>query len=111
MGSVYKSAFVIPTTAATRLTDAGWEFDSNERLPNKLIDDLTKKLSLRRMGSFLGMDVFEGKDVKLTVSFDSAGGIEHLFVQLHGNSPDDLLLALEKAAGARVRVFVPRDRD
>jgi hypothetical protein len=110
MGKVYDAAFLIPTSAIPRLTDYGWEFESVERLPVDLISVLSKAMSLHRTESYLAMEVFEGKDIKLTSTLDAAGLIEHISVQIRGSSRDEILAALRKASGTGVRLFVPDAR-
>lgn len=107
MGNVYKSAFLIPASTTKRLGDAGWEFESNERLPRGLLLALERGLSLKSGKSYLGMEILEGDGIKFTISCDSVGGIENIFIQFHTRGIDELRQILADAAFDKVDLFVP----
>lgn len=107
MSDKYVAAFLLPKSAEKHLTDSGWEFDSSARLSELLISVLGDAFSTRVCKSYLGMDVFEGRGLKLTAVRDSAGRIENIFAQLRGTKPEELRAVLASASMSDVEVFVP----
>lgn len=107
---MYIAAFLLPTPVEKHLTDVGWEFDSPTFLPESLIFVLIKAFAVRPAESYLGIDVFEGDGLKLSVLRDSAGQIQNIYAQLRGTEPDKLRAALISAGLSDVQVFVPSEQ-
>jgi hypothetical protein len=103
----YKALFLLPPRTRKRLGDDGWEFSSSHRLPASLPTCLAQALHLRRCPSYLGLDVFEGEGLKLTVTTDRRG-VENVHVQARGWPRKELERAL---ALDGVEVFVPDNQD
>jgi hypothetical protein len=105
----YIAAFLLPSSVTKRLTEDGWEFASPTRLPESLLDVLTSTFELRYVETYLGLDVFQGDGLKITVARDSSGEIENVFVQLRGRSPAELRSCVADARLDGVEVFVPSE--
>lgn len=107
MKRMYTAAFLLPTPVEKDLTDAGWEFASQARLPEQLLSVLIKAFAVRARECYLDMDVFEGQGLKITAVRDAVGQIENVAVQLRGTKADELRAALISAGLGEIEVFVP----
>jgi len=85
MEAKYKAGFLIPKGARKRLGEDGWEFESNERLPNELESRLAKELTMSASGKEFSS--FEGNSIKVEVSKDSNGHIETVYFRFYIEPP------------------------
>jgi hypothetical protein len=83
MGNSYKAAFLIPKSSKKILDDSGWLFKSKKRLSTDVLDTLKKVYFLIEKRKYLGVAEYVGYGLKVVVSYDEAGLIESIFIQLH----------------------------
>jgi hypothetical protein len=104
----YRAAFFIPRQAAKTLTDSGWEFHTVNRLPEEVVDFLTKDLGLIFAEQYLNMARYAKDDIKATVVRDANGNIEHVYFQLFGGGQNSLESVLRDAPLLNsVELFIP----
>ena len=87
MISKYSVGFLIPKDAARVLSDDGWEFESDLRLP-KNIECLLKD-NFRLSKSSSNFSAYYGSNLKLDVFKDEFGEIENIYFRFYkGTKPD-----------------------
>lgn len=104
MVSPYEAVFLLPPGSKKMLGDDGWEFSSDERVPRTVLLSLAERLDLQKGESYLGMDVYEGRGLKLTAITDEHG-IEQIYIQIWSRPKEDVINAVPLEG---VEVFVPR---
>lgn len=108
MKKPYKAVFIIPRGATRNLTDAGWEFSTPQRLPLEILFALNRTFHLDKKETYLGMEVYEGKGIKLTAVFDEAGLVENIYIQLSLRTFDEVERALSSVVGPMAEIFSPK---
>ena len=81
MKDLCRSIFIIPKSARSTLSEAGWEFLSMDRIPRELVDALMERLRLTKTDSYLGMEEFSGSSLKAMAFLDDLGMVEHVHVR------------------------------
>lgn len=104
----YKAAFVLPSGATKALGENGWEFASEKHLPTSTKDFFVAAFKLKPLESYLGIESYEGDNMKMSVIYDDRHLIESIYFQLRG----DTLAALEDHFNAHqsarsCELFVP----
>lgn len=96
MKSKYRATFVIPSNAQRMLGDAGWEFSSQDRIPDSVVKFLMAKLALEKSDEYLDMEEFSGENAKATLLFDENHSVEHVYFRGYGDRDihGELLAAL-----------------
>ena|SRR5689334_462294 len=87
MKTQYRAAFVIPRGAKKVLGESGWEFDSQNRLPDSIKDSLVSVLKLKPLQRYLGIESYADEhSMKMSVIYDDSHQIENIYFQLHGDA-------------------------
>ncbi|GGJ06222.1 hypothetical protein GCM10007978_49800 [Shewanella hanedai] len=82
----YRAAFILPANTNKELGDDGWEFESLERLSNKIMESLVEVLSLKFLESYLGIAVYTNTNVKMSIERDDQNLIEHISFQIYDSA-------------------------
>jgi hypothetical protein len=109
MGNSYKAAFLIPKSSKKFLDDSGWLFKSKKRLSADVLDTLKKVYFLSEKGKYLGVVEYVGDGLKVVVSYDGAGLIESIFIQLHTINSGELKKVLLEVGLKDVELFLPEE--
>lgn len=106
MADIQKIAvFLLPNGASKRLTEAGWEFDSEKLLPMCFVNPLMRRLALQSDNSFLGIDVYRNENIQANVEKSDSGLIEIIYFQCPRECLTELRLALSTIPDTEV--FIP----
>lgn len=104
----YKSVFIIPINSTKNLTDTGWTFESENFIPDFVVELLKNNLKLNLDESYLGVDSYSNESYQVVVSFSSQDKIESVHIKFYGRSVSELLLELNKYEICNyAEVFVP----
>lgn len=82
----YSAAFLLSKDSKRSLTSDGWVFQTWERLPDEIIDQLKDALGVRFREVYSGIEVYSGDDVKMSVNYDESGEIEFVSFQIYGDN-------------------------
>lgn len=106
--STYKSAFIIPKLARKILHESGWTFETEDRLKIDVLNILREKFSLKEMEKYLGIEVYVGDGIKVSVVYDENHLIEEISIQLRTVSPDELKIIFHNT-NFGIEIFVPSE--
>lgn len=102
----YKAVFIIPKGSKKELTDVGWEFCGENRLPRDFVARLIQILNLNYEGEDFGMRRYSSDGIKLVVFLDEKSEIEQLYFQCF-LSEKDVVSAYRSIENPDVELFVP----
>ena len=107
----YKAAFMLPVPNEKILGDAGWEFQSDKRLPKDTEKFLLDSLKLKFVENYSGMSTYENDAVKATVIFDDVGEIEDVCFKLYGMTKEQLSLHFQTSSlSSCAELFFPSEK-
>lgn len=67
MKGKYEVVFVLPLGAEKELTDSGWEFRVSNYIPSGVKEELVECFDLVFFKSYLGIELYLGRGVELSV--------------------------------------------
>jgi hypothetical protein len=102
----YKAAFLIPKSSSRILSEHGWEFESNERVPEAILNSIVKKFGLLKEDEYEGVVHYRSDQMKITAIRDNQGLVEQVYFQLYSLSPSDLRNILDRSI-QDFELFVP----
>lgn len=74
----YKAAFVLALGTKKVLGDSGWEFEALKPIAPQVAQHFVHRLHLAAQDTYLGIEVFSGEDMQLSVLHDQDFGIEQV---------------------------------
>jgi len=108
----YKAAFIIPVSSRKILEETGWEFDTEKRLPDEVLDFLTVALNMKFSEKSSGMSIYVGENMKATVFYDDHGKIEHVYFQIFQKNEGVLSSAYQASPLTMCsELFIPSERN
>ena len=91
MGKQYKAIFLLPLESRKRLTEYGWEFDSQNKISSDVTFHLLGMLKMVFLKSRNSIDYYEGKDIEALIFKSEVGeGIESIYFKLYGGSASQI---------------------
>ncbi len=104
----YRAAFIIPVGAEKVLGEDGWEFKLSSPISLEVSEYLIKSLGLRLLESYLGLDDYINKKIKMSVIHDDIGCIESIYFQLYDDALTILCEVCESSEmPTGVELFIP----
>jgi hypothetical protein len=103
----YKATFLIPKSSKKCLSDCGWEFQSNDRLSDRILTAIINRFGLIKEDEYEGVTDYRSRQVKVSVIRDHTGAIEQIYLQLFGLPPSVIQEMFSGDLASEVEVFVP----
>jgi hypothetical protein len=107
--SSYQTIFVIPSSATPVLGECGWEFISEKRISEDVLERIINELNLAASESYLDIDEYQGEKVKVIAMRDSYHHLESIHIRCYGGveTIDHLRDVISSLGGDEVEVFDP----
>lgn len=104
-------SFILPLMCSKNLTDIGWEFMGENRIPVSLRHSLVSALSLSFYKSYLGIEVYKGLGVKISFMLDDNFEIESATCETSREKLRVLKsLFLSSEWSTQAQIFVPNEK-
>lgn len=111
MKGEYEAAFLIPAESSKYLGEDGWEFKSENYIPEKIKSFLTDVLALEILKVDLGIAYYVNDIFQASLFYDDAEeNIEHVYFQIYNDKMEVLKNAfLASEFYGRFDLFVPNE--
>ncbi|WP_174932222.1 hypothetical protein [Burkholderia lata] len=107
----YEAAFILPLPNEKWLTDDGWEFRTDTRLPDATRTFLTTTLGMQQLARYAGEQNYVSPDVEASILEDDSGAIELVHIKLYNMRAEQLLKMFDASSlAATTELFFPRSR-
>lgn len=104
----YEAAFILPLPNEKRLTDDGWEFSADTRLPEATRIFLATTLGMQPLERFAGEQHFVSPEVDASALEDDSGAIELVHIKLYDMRAEHLLKMFDASSlAATTELFFP----
>ena len=110
MKGKYQSGYILPKNTKKILGDDGWDFETYTYLSEQIKKSLIKSLGLKYLESYLGIDVYTNKNIKMLVTHDGNKFIEFINFQIYEDNLNDLKSKLKSNTWYDdVELFIPSE--
>ncbi|MCE9886391.1 hypothetical protein [Obesumbacterium proteus] len=86
----YKSLFILPSLTKKTLSDHGWDFESKNRLPRTLENEITKFFNLNLIDEYLDVSNYGTNKLKVTFIKDDNSDIEIIYFRVNFHSFNEI---------------------
>ena len=105
----YKSLFILPSLTKKTLSDHGWDFESKNRLPRTLENEITEFFNLNFIDEYLDVSNYGTNKLKVTFIKDDKSDIEIIYfrVNLHSFNEIKEIINFLFENDNSIEIFIP----